>query len=477
MTNTSSVATDEATLPATRTLGRATVRFRRAERYIKRKLAWGRVYRTTSYLKSSLWIVPFVAIALVLAIAPLLRVLDRALGWRLVDLEVSGAQALYQTVITLTLSFLVFTFGNLLVAIQVASGQLTPRIIATALLRDNVVRYSVGLFVFTLIFAVSALNRLDKNVPELVALVTVLLGIVCMAAFLFLIDYAARLLRPVSICARIGNDGLGVIEDVYPELAPESAHEAPGSPGPVDSAARIVTHSGSSEIVLAVDLETLVAEAERWDGVVEFIPQVGDFVAYEEPLFALYGGAASIDDRRLRATVAFGSERTLEQDPMFAFRILVDIGLKALSPAINDPTTGVLAIDQVHRLLRAIGKRQLHRDDITDDEGHVRVLFRTPNWDDYLHVGCNEIRTCGASNIQIARRLRAMLDNLSASLPEERLPALNAERARLDCAIESLYPIPGDLALARMPDSQGLGGSWGQRPATRRLIGDAAKRG
>ena len=57
--------------------------------------------------------------------------------------------------------------------------------------------------------------------------------------------------------------------------------------------------------------------------------------------------------------MAFGTERTLEQDPIFAFRILVDIGLKALSPAINDPTTAVLALDQLQRLLRVLGKRNL----------------------------------------------------------------------------------------------------------------------
>ena len=66
---------------------------------------------------------------------------------------------MYQTVITLSLSFLVFTFGSLLVAIQIAGGQLTPRVIATTLLRDNVVRLSVGLFVFTLLLAVTGLNR------------------------------------------------------------------------------------------------------------------------------------------------------------------------------------------------------------------------------------------------------------------------------------------------------------------------------
>ena len=136
------------------------------------------------------------------------------------------------------------------------------------------------------------------------------------------------------------------------------------------------------------------------DGVIEFMPQVGDFVAADEPLFALYGGASAIADDALHATVAFGTERTLEQDPMFAFRILVDIGLKALSPAINDPTTAVLAIDQVQRLLRVLGRRHLRPDVMLDAAGRPRVIFRTPNWEDFVHVACTEIRACGASNVQ-----------------------------------------------------------------------------
>ena len=132
-------------------------------------------------------------------------------------LGIEGAKALTNAVITLTLSFVVFTFGSLLVAIQVASGQYTPRIIATTLLRDNVIRYTVGLFVFTLLFAVRALNHIETTVPQLVTLITGVLGLVCLAAFLFLIDYAARLLRPVSLVKRVGDEGLAVIESVYPE--------------------------------------------------------------------------------------------------------------------------------------------------------------------------------------------------------------------------------------------------------------------
>jgi uncharacterized membrane protein len=431
----------------------------RAEQFVRSRLVWNRLYRDISYLKSALWIVPFIAILCVLAISPALRWLDNRLAWRISGLGPAGAMSLYQTVITLTLSFLVFTFGSLLVAIQVAGAQLTPRIIATTLLRDNVVRYTVGLFVFALVFAVMALNRVETTVNEVVPLVCAILGLVCMAAFLFLIDYAARLLRPVTIAARVGDEGQSVIEHVYPGRVGETADvtETPFTE-PVGFSP-IVHHGGRSEIVLAVDLDSLVRAARQADGVIECLFQVGDFVAGGEPMFALYGGAAKIDHAVLIGTVAFGSERTMEQDPLFPFRILVDIALKALSPAINDPTTAVLSLDQIHRLLRLVGRRQLRGESIRDQDGHRRVILRTPNWEDFVHVACVEIASCGANNVQIARRLRAMIENSIESLPRHRHAALEQQLARLDQMLTTLYLLPGDLALARIPDPQGLGGS------------------
>src|SRR4029453_10641471 len=151
------------------------------------------------------------------------------------------------------------------------------------------------------------------------------------------------------------------------------------------------------------------------------------------------------------------------QDPMFAFRIIVDIALKALSPAINDPTTAVLAIDQVHRLLRQGGARKLRGEVMLDDIGKPRVIFRTPNWEHYVQVACNEIRACGASNLQVVRRMRAMLLNLRSTLPEHRRPALDIELDLLDWAIKTHFTRPEELALAMIPDRQGLGGSSGAR--------------
>jgi uncharacterized membrane protein len=164
-------------------------------------MIWKKIFYTKDYFRSSLWLIPFIAIPLELAATRILHRLDGWLGWTFLGLGVSGAQAMLTAIITATLSFVVFTFGSLLVALQIASGQMTPRIIATILVRDNVVRYTTGLFIFTLLFAISAINRIQTTVFQLVEFVAACLGVTCFAAFLFLIDHASRLLRPISIMA------------------------------------------------------------------------------------------------------------------------------------------------------------------------------------------------------------------------------------------------------------------------------------
>ena len=131
---------------------------------------WSTLHELKNYLKSSLWLVPFVAIPLELAVTRVLHPLDTWLGWTLLGFTQTGARVLLEAFVTITLSFVVFTFGSLLVAIQVASAQLTPRLIATTLLRDRVVKYTVALFIFTLMFALSAQNFMEGKVNQLVML-------------------------------------------------------------------------------------------------------------------------------------------------------------------------------------------------------------------------------------------------------------------------------------------------------------------
>jgi uncharacterized membrane protein len=434
---------------------------------------WSIFYGVRSYLRSSIWVVPFIAIPFALVITRLAHWLDARLGWSLLDFALPGAQALLQAIVTATLSFVVFTFGSLLVAIQVASAQLTSRIIATTLLRNDVVKYTVALFIFTLMFALGAQNRMEKDVHQLVMLLAALLVILSFAAFFYLIDYASRLLRPITILAHVGGDGLSVIENVYPDLS-HGADSPTGNFVTLGVPDRVIRQRGTSGIVLAVNVEQLEAEAGRAMGCIELVPQVGDFVAVDEPLFNLYGGARSIDGNTLRSAIALGSERTLEQDPTFAFRIVVDIALRALSPAINDPTTAVLAIDQLHRLLRMVGARHLRTDELSDEAGQLRLIFRTPKWEDFVNLAFSEIRSCGSNNLQIVRRLRAMIDNLVLTLPAHCHPPLQQQLSLLDREIARYFVYPEDLALARIADSQGLGGRSGRSGVATGVAPDGA---
>ena len=435
-------------------------------------MLWNRQYIIKSYIRSSLWLVPFFA---VLAYFVINRSTFSIGKWLVqtgridettafLGLSMAGARSLLETIITMNLSFLVFTFGSLLVAIQVAGGQYTPRIIATTLLRDNTIRFIVAYFVLTLLFALRVLTRMGAGtVHQFNTFIAGMLGLFSIVAFLYLIDYAARLLRPVSLVRRVGESGIAVIRDVYPKSTTSTRPiESSGCPA---SPVRTVANAGTSGIVLAVDLSGLVTQARRANGVIEFVPQVGDFVAVGEPLFRLYDGAGAIDDHHLRTAVALGSERTLEQDPTFAFRILVDIAVKALSPAINDPTTAVLAIDALHRLLRLVGMRHVSREEICDEAGELRLVFRTPNWEDFVHLACTEIRQYGSGSVQIMRRMRSMLENLMQTLPLHRHAELRQQLELLDRTIEGHYTFAEDRKLARIADPQGLGGSLGVQAA------------
>ncbi len=426
-------------------------------------MLWNQWYSLKSYVRSSLWIVPFVAVLLYIVVIRVVAVLDVGIDWHIGwFLGEAGPKVVVQTIVNLTLTFLIFTLGSLLVAIQVAGGQLTPRIIAATLLSNNTLRFIVGLLIFTFLFAMGTAARLESGPAPLSALIAGLLGYVALASFLFLIDYAARMLRPVSILWLVGEQGRAAIKDVYPKLL------EPGGPRPrvrieLPEPGQVITHSGNSAIMLAINLHAIMALARGANAIVELVPMVGDFVGADEALFRVYGGNGPIDERQLRGTVAFGPERTIDQDSTFAFRIVVDIAIKALSAAINDPTTAVLAIDQLQRLLRAVGLRALYNDENRDPSGELRVIARTPNWEDFVHLTFAEIRLYGASNFQISRRLRAMVESLIEILPPARHPALQHELELLDRALTGLHPFPEDLALARQSDPQGLGGRSASR--------------
>jgi uncharacterized membrane protein len=402
------------------------------------------------------WLFPAFSIIAGLAAARGLSAFERSMGWQM-NISPETGRLVLTTVAASMLTLVVSVSSAVLVTVQLASVQLTPRVIAL-IYQSKFRKSELALFVFTFTFSVSVLARIEGSVPLLTGSLAAYGFMINLAVLLHFIDHIGKSLRPSSALSAVGLRGRKVIRAVYPMLLDK---RNPARPQPVErlqGEPRRVINASEHGAIVGFDLRGLVSLAERSNCLIELEPQVGDFVAEGDPLFRLFEGGDDLSEDELRDSVAVSQERTMEQDPMFAFRIIVDIAIKGLSPAINDPTTAVLALDQIHYLLRDVGSRVLAVGRETSANGHVRLAYRTPNWEDFVSLAVTEIRHYGCSSIQIARRLLAMLENLMESLPEHRRTALERELSLLHRAVERSFIEPEDRLDAGVGDLQGVGG-------------------
>jgi uncharacterized membrane protein len=420
-------------------------------------VTWLERHRLRRYLKSSLFIAPIASIVLALAVAPVVRWIDDVTRWPVFGFGAAGASAVISALASSLLSLIVFAFSILLLAIQIAGGQLSPRIIARVF-QGRILKSTVAAFVFSYTYSLAALSRIGERVPQLPVAIAIFASLTSLALFIYLVQRVGEGFRPGMLMTRVAAETRRVIDAVYPRPFSPGGGEHAGLSLALGSADRIVEQRKTAGVVLAFDVDGLAALGARAGCVVELVPQVGDFVPVGEPLFRIYGaGAAGVDERALRDCVALGVERTIEQDPAFGFRIIVDIASKALSPAINDPTTGVLAVDQLHHLLQLVAGRQLDTGVVRDASGAVRLLYRTPDWEDFVTLAATELRIYGATNPQVTRRLRAMYGQLLHAVPAERATALRHEVALLEATIEATWANPADRLMAGLGDLQGFG--------------------
>ena len=418
---------------------------------------WRQRYRLKLYFRNSLWILPALSIVAAGISVSLLTSYEKSIGSH-INISPESARAIMTTVAGSTFTLVVLVSSAVLLAIQLASAQLTPRIIAM-IYRTPYQKLAFSVFVFTFTFSAMVLVRIDESTPRIASYLAGYGFLVNLALFILFIDNVGKMLRPSSAVRTVALTGRAVIRCAYPVVLREDSTPPVGIKEITSGESRTVV-SKLDGSVLAFDMKGLVALAQRFDCLIELVPEVGQFVAEGDPLFRIYHGGVGLTDARLRNSVINGEERTPEQDPLFAFRILVDIASKALSPAINDPTTAVLSMDQIHHLLRDVGKRNLSDGRATDRVGRVRLIYRRPNWEDFVLLATTEIRHYGRDSIQVQRRLRAMLEDLIETLAAQRTPILKKELSLLATSIKRTFPDLDDQELAESGDLQGIGGSY-----------------
>jgi uncharacterized membrane protein len=428
-------------------------------------MSWRTRWRAFEYVRNSIWIVPglfgVIAIAAGLALPRFDEDSAVTIG---IAFSADAARSVLGSIASGMIAFTGFVFSILLLAVQFGSSQFSPRMLRR-FLRDPTTKFALGIFIATFIYSLVVLRLVGRPenpdfVPNTSVSVALALLLASMPAFLRLISQTTAGLRVASVLGGLVKDAKKSIDRVYPDPAPEVAGDEERGPAP-HGPARRVAYRGEPGILQSVDARGLVARAEEVDVVIELLPSVGDLLIEGDLMFCIHGEAA-VEEAFLQDSIAIGDERTMRQDPAFAFRLLADISSKALSPGVNDPTSAVQALDQIEVLLRILGRRRLTPGVVRDAGGSPRLLWPAPTWEDYLSLALDETRQFGEGSVQISRRMTALLERLRASVPSYRRPAVDEKLALVSAGAHRAFSDELDQSAAATSDPQGIGSS---RPA------------
>ena len=377
------------------------------------------------------------------------------------------AIAVFSSIASGMLALTGIVFSLAFVMVQFSSIAYSPRLVLW-FSRDPVISHSMGVFTATFIFSISALGWVDRDgsgrVPFFSTWIVILLVIASVMFLAFLVQRLAAL-QVSGVIAFIGGRGRQVVGEMYPIVMPadddKRTIEIPThAPELTLPATQIVVHSGQPMAITEYDVPALVGLAKQAEGVIVLPLAVGDTAIEGDAIVTVRGGHHIFPPPVLRRAVMLEHQRTFAQDPKYALRLLVDIAIKALSPAVNDPTTAVQALDEIEDLLRRIGTHYLEVGQVADERGVVRVIFPVPTWEDFLSLAFDETRFYGATSLQVVRRLRAALNDLARTLPAERQPAIREYIAHLNANVKTSITDERDLQTALGQDRQGLGLSY-----------------
>jgi uncharacterized membrane protein len=427
----------------------------------ERSRSWRLRFVWRERLAGSLVVVPSIYIVVALVLGEAIPRIEGSRDLLSMELDLDTARTILSAVASGMIAFTGLVVSIAVVVVQFGASQYTPRLVSR-FRRDPVVKNALGIFIAPAVYALVSLRTIGRDgsevVPSLTIAINLLLLIVAVLAFFALTSRLLDLLRPRRIIGQIVDRTAQAIVDAYP--FPFDA--APGLDAlPEPPVGAVLSNDGRAGVLSALDRARLVRVATEADVVVELSVAIGTYVPPGAPLFLVRGPSAALDTVELRRAAILAEERTIAQDPAFAIRAIADIALRALSPAVNDPTTAVQALDGLETLLLELAFRDLERGRITDADGNLRLVYPNPGWVDLLDLALTEIRVYGTGSPQIPRRLRALLLGLIDRAPELRAPAVRDQLARLDAAVLVAYPDAVDRAHATVPDHLGRGTAHG----------------
>ena len=367
----------------------------------------------------------------------------------------ASATAILASIASGTMALTAIVFSLVFVALQVGGTAYSPRVV-DILSRNTFLGHALGIFTGTFMYALLAIRTVDIAGGAGVDISVIFVALLWLVASIVVLTLLLPHVRTLSIAVVLPALHRSASVAAAGAYRPGEAGTMQAPPPNLPITGELV-HRGEPCYLVGFDVQRLVRLATEANAVVVLPAAIGDAIITGDRVAIVRGASRPIADARLRSALWLRPQRTLDNDPAYSIRLLVDIAIRALSPAVNDPTTAVTVLDELDGLLRMLGTSDLETNVVLDKRGVVRIVRAVPSWDDLVALALTEIHQYGRDSFQVQRRLAAMLHDLFTLLPATRRPAIvRFGRWRMDSQSDVLHAAT-DWTDAFAFDRQGLG--------------------
>lgn len=374
---------------------------------------------------SSLWFLPSMLVVAGSALAFLLVALEETIGEEAVrrlplvfGAGPDGARGMLTAIAGSVLGLAGITFSTTLVALSIAAGTYTPRILRH-FLTDRGNQLVLGTLLATFVYSLLVLRTIRAGegefVPSLAVSGAVVFALVDLGIFIYFIDHITQSIQTTTITENVTNDTTRTIETLFPDRIGVGAATDDVTSEPENPRGGTPVPAPRSGYIQIIDAERLLDLVARYDAVLWMERGIGDFVA-ENTLLATLSPPGRADDEAVRCLqnlYGIGKERSIGQDIGFGFRQLTDLALKALSPGINDVTTATTCIDRLGELLRYVGERKIPSVRRYDEGGRLRVIAKRPDYAELMGLAFDQIRVAGKAQSAVILRMLRVIQELA----------------------------------------------------------------
>jgi uncharacterized membrane protein len=391
------------------------------------------------YLHGAYWVLPALGIALGLGAGALLSTIPVESGSFIDKMLFQGTAGDARGVLTVVSATMITTTGIVfsltVLSLQIASSQFSVRLLRT-FLRDIPNQVVLAIFVCTFAYSTGGLHTVGEHegggefVPKVAVTGSLALAFVSIGALIYFLHHLVHSIQIDTIIENVQTSTLDLVDELFPVPC---AHDAAPANQPEPPAGAVPLLAPKSGYIQTVDVDEIAEIAAATEHSVQLVTFVGDYETAGGFLgwYWRRGPAAAPNPdvmQRVLRHVHIGFERTLQQDIRFGLRQMVDIALRALSPAVNDPYTGVQVVHHVSAIESVLASRMLTDDVRRDRSGDVLVWLRYPSFETYLHVGCAQIRRYGSREPLVLAAILQMLSAVAQNCTSEsRRAAVQAE--------------------------------------------------